>query len=185
MNQDDPLRRALDGLRAADESRRASPHVKAGVFAAFDEWAARSSSGLVVTAVRAAAPFAVAALMVLIAVSHLVISTRENRRLAVSTRSVEPPAPAAQLPQPHVETRVSDVTAGAPIETAARQGAGRFSQGSMIARGGNVETVYARIPRRYLPLLGIPMIEPDAEGAVGIEVDIGEDGQYKAIRIVQ
>jgi len=47
------------------------------------------------------------------------------------------------------------------------------------------QRVRARIPRAYLPMLGVPIIDPDAEGSVDIEVVLGEDGLQRAIRVLR
>jgi hypothetical protein len=46
-------------------------------------------------------------------------------------------------------------------------------------------TVHVRVPRSSLPLLGVPIIEPDAEGTVNLELVLSEDGQARTFRIVQ
>jgi hypothetical protein len=44
--------------------------------------------------------------------------------------------------------------------------------------------VYTRMPRAMLPALGVPIIDPDASGMVGVEMLIGSDGVARSIRIV-
>jgi hypothetical protein len=47
------------------------------------------------------------------------------------------------------------------------------------------QTVQLRLPRSALLLFGIPVIEPDSEGTVNVELLLTEDGQARTIRIVQ
>lgn len=47
------------------------------------------------------------------------------------------------------------------------------------------QTVQLRLPRSALPLLGIPIIAPEIEGIVNVELLLTEDGQARTIRIVQ
>jgi hypothetical protein len=47
------------------------------------------------------------------------------------------------------------------------------------------QTVQLRLPRSALVLFGIPVIAPEVEGTVNVELVLSEDGQARAIRIVQ
>jgi hypothetical protein len=59
----------------------------------------------------------------------------------------------------------------------------------VLASDGGVQaftqTVRARIPRAYLPMLGVPIIDPGAAGTVDIEVVLDEDGLQRAIRVLR
>jgi hypothetical protein len=48
-----------------------------------------------------------------------------------------------------------------------------------------IQTVRLRIPRAYLPILGVPIIDPDAEGTVVVEVLVNEEGLGRGVRILQ
>jgi hypothetical protein len=47
------------------------------------------------------------------------------------------------------------------------------------------QTVQLRLPRSALLVFGIPIVEPEIEGTVNVEVLLTEDGQARTIRIVQ
>jgi hypothetical protein len=47
------------------------------------------------------------------------------------------------------------------------------------------QTVHLRLPRSALLLFGIPIVEPEIEGTVNVELWLSENGQARAIRIVQ
>jgi hypothetical protein len=52
-------------------------------------------------------------------------------------------------------------------------------------RSGDVaQRVLVRLPRAMLPMLGVPIINPDAPGTVNLEVVLREDGLAQTIRIV-
>lgn len=50
---------------------------------------------------------------------------------------------------------------------------------------GIVQWARVKVPREYLPQLGIAVIEPGGGTTVEVEVAISEDGRSHAVRVVQ
>lgn len=48
-----------------------------------------------------------------------------------------------------------------------------------------MHSVHVRVPRSYLPLLGVPIIDPDADGMITLEVGVAEDGLVRTIHVVR
>src|SRR5262245_54983199 len=123
MNADDPVRRALEALRADDASLRASRRVEQAVFAAFEERPRQGTNHGIAVAVAVAATLAAAVSYVRLVAPSSLAPARERPVAAPVTADrqlpprVEPPAidtgtrpptmhadrsfPATPTPKPH------------------------------------------------------------------------------------
>jgi hypothetical protein len=98
--------------------------------------------------------------------------------------------PPAVWPQPLVAPRddrgrrlASRARTSAPRPDGIRNG--ETNAPAPAAFDGTIRVVRMRLTRATLPLLGIPIIDPSAEGTVEIELLVGEDGLAKSIRAVR
>jgi hypothetical protein len=84
--------------------------------------------------------------------------------------------------------RLSVMTRAKPIAASSRRGPQPVSRHVVAATRESEaigQTVQLRLPRSALLLFGIPVIEPEVEGAVNVELLLSEDGQARTIRIVR
>jgi hypothetical protein len=163
MTTDDPVRRALAALADADASRHAPPHLERAVLDGIDR---RMNHGYfrrciaAVWAYRHAAAAIALALIVTSAIyfdiGHVLDRSRGITQRVSDTRTTE---------HPSVRTGM-DAFLTTPPE------------------GEIAQRVLVRLPRAMLPMLGVPIINPDAPGTVNLEVVLTEDGLAKTIRIV-
>ena len=194
MNTDDPVRAALDALAAADESRHARPWVKQAVLDAFDRQMAQHP-GTVASTVQLVAAGAVVVVSVATAV-FVYVSRGVPVRPSLPERRIEslvtarptlaqPPAPEAVATVPG--RRSSRARPATSIEVDAPRPPRSEAPQVRLARNADdfTQVVQARIPRSYLPLLGVPIIDPSADGTIDVEILLGEDGQARAIRVVR
>lgn len=171
MYSDDSLRRALDALADADRSRGARPHVERAVLDAF---ARRSRRARLARVLHSSGVGRAAAAVLVVGLSAATY---------VYTRRVEPSLPSHGITaSPAIEEPPHAALTAPPPE---EMEMGRAAQ-SLPADGdvGVFQTARIRVPRAYLPMLGVPILEPDAEGVVDIEVLLGEDGQRRALRVI-
>jgi hypothetical protein len=186
MNADDPVRRALEALRTDDASLRVSKRVEEAVFSAFEAHSQQGRNGGMALGMAAAAILAAAISYVLVmAPSNLAPARKESVAAPATAEVLSPPRVAA--PAIDSGTRPPSVNADylSPAAPTLESGKPRVTMDHVSVRSEYVQTVQARIPRSYLPLLGIPVIDPEAGGTVGIEILVGEYGQRQAIRIVR
>lgn len=189
---DDPVRRALADL--AEATRHAPPHLERSVLDAFDRQKEHGSLER-----RAAEGWTRRRTALGAAVFAAVIITAflERRFVSLPSRVTETPVqpPATRPEQPKVpEARERPLTSAPAVP---RQSArprtqphravqSKVDRAALRWKAGDdfVYFVHARVPRTMLPLLGVPIMEPDTPGTVGVEVLVGHDGLARAIRIV-
>jgi hypothetical protein len=195
MRSEDAVRHALKSLADADATRHAPPHVESVLLDAFDRQRAHASSP---RAAWRAAVAAIVAVPLAMAVYRGVFDRMDvsapppSERYTMSLRSERPPSPldnrdnqidaqtetAPPLPerraQPHVASRVRRA------QPVTRHLVSTNRESEMIG-----QTVQLRLPRSALLHFGIPIVEPEIEGTVNVELWLSEDGQARAIRIVQ
>ena len=81
---------------------------------------------------------------------------------------------------------VSPVPVGPTVSLPAHRAAPAPLRGVAIDPAARVgQIVQLRVPRSYLPLLGIPIVETEAAGSVNVQLLLTEDGQATSIRIVR
>jgi hypothetical protein len=164
MTTDDPVRRALAAVADADASRHAPPHLERAVLDALDQQMnPRFFQRCVATAWAYRHAVAAMALAVIVTATMYFGGLGDvfDRRSLTTQR--EPLRPTIEHPSVQTEAQ--------PIQT---------TQGS----GDVAQRVLVRLPRAMLPMLGVPIINPDAPGTVNLEVILREDGLAKTIRIV-
>lgn len=194
MATDDFLERALADLAKADESRRASPHLDAVVIAAFDRQQARGYPGQSARAMwlgrgrvaAAVAAIGVIAMIYVVAPESIIdyppipgqpvrVQTDALPKLGHDTAEpIVPDPPAVTLPVARPRVRS---TRGAGPDAARAVPTWRDSDDV-------VHAVQVRMPRAMLSMLGVPIIEPGAEGTVNVEMLLGSDGIARTIRII-
>jgi hypothetical protein len=90
---------------------------------------------------------------------------------------------------PSLTPAVSKSPRAAPYPRRARQTPSLFARGPVVAAGWQNDTIVRvarlRIPRAMLPMLGVPIIEPDGTGTIEIEAWLGDDGSARAVRVVR
>ena len=156
---DDPVRRALAALADADASRHAPPHLEREILDALERRASRGYSQSWLA--RAwTYRYGAAAIALLVATSTVYFVKGQLDRPVLS-----PASPAGTLEQGSVHLE--------PDTQLARR-----------ADGDVAQRVLVRLPRAMLPMLGVPVINPDAPGTVNLEVVLREDGLAETIRIV-
>lgn len=197
---DDPVRRALADLARADASRHAPPHLEYVVLEAFDRrrerghllrcaataWAYRREVVAVVLTVGVTTaiyfnlldPVFVHPLVPAPPVPSLVRGDRELPAMAGHLDAQEspltsPPSVPHQAQRPRTPEH-------RPVQSAVDQAMPMSRKSDDI-----VHAVHVRLPRAMLPMLGVPIIEPDAAGTVSVEVLLGHDGLARTIRIVR
>lgn len=181
MHSDDAVRRALKALADADAARHASPHVESALLDAFDRQRAHASSlrfgWHAVVAAIVVVPLAIAVYRS--AVDGVeVIPTHPLTPQTMTLRNERPPS--------DWDNKVDARTATEGVPSSVR--GSRPGSGQVVTTNHGSEmigqTVQLRLPRSALPLFGIPVIEPDAEGTINVELLLSEDGQARTIRIV-
>jgi hypothetical protein len=192
MDSDDVVCRALKALADADAVRHAPPHVEGALLDAFDRQRVRASSP------RSAWRAAVATIVIVplvISVYRRVfdpvdVSPPPAQPYTMSMRSERSPS---ALEEP-IDSRSTPETAPPLVTTRAKPIAASRRDSQPVPRhvvSANREseeigqTVQLRLPRSALLLFGIPVIEPELEGTVNVELLLSEDGQARTIRIVQ
>ena len=65
------------------------------------------------------------------------------------------------------------------------QSAREHAAAARLDVGDVAHALHVQMPRTMLPLLGVPIIDPDAPGTVNVEILLGTDGQARTIRIHQ
>jgi hypothetical protein len=155
---DDPVRRALAAVAEADRSRHAPPHLERAVLEALD---ARMARGPFRRWMAVGWPYRHAAAA--IAVMALTLTMYFGVEDEVS-RPRSPAAESASFPS--------------SLRPVRNRGAFAVHQGEIAQR------LIVRLPRTMLPMLGVPVINPDAPGTVNLEVTVGHDGLAHTIRIL-
>jgi hypothetical protein len=192
MNSDEAVCRALRALADEDAARHAPPHAESALLDAFDRQRARASAPR--SAWRAVVTTIVVVPLV-IAVYRIVLDPVDVspppplEPYTMSSRS-EPPRSALEV---QIDARTATETARPVVTTRAEPVAASNVRGSQPApqvvstnRGEVIgQTMQLRLPRSALALFGIPVIAPEVEGTVNVELVLSEDGQARAIRIVQ
>jgi hypothetical protein len=194
MPMDDPVARALADLAEADASRRAPAHLDRAVLAAFDrrhEHRARRRSATLLwrrrrEAVAAAAAVAAIAVFYLTAPEQTADPRRVPERPVSSVAGGRPQPPAAEpeplAPAARSEPRPTPRPPAQPHRPAPADDTGALP--TWRESDGVVQAVHVMMPREMLIMLGVPIIEPGAAGAVSVEVLLGDDGLARAIRVV-
>ena len=154
MSSDDSIRRALEELARADRFRRVPPHLEERVLEAFDRETVRRRAPRLATTRYVFAVAAVAAAVVAI------VTTMDFDRAADESLG----------------------RAGNPANRVVPSGVAAMP--ATMLTDDVVHEVHMRVPRTMLPLLGVPIIEPDAAGMVNVELLLGNDGLARAVRIV-
>jgi hypothetical protein len=187
MNSDEAVCRALRALADADAARHAPPHAESALLDAFDRQRVPAS------APRSAwrAMVAWRAVVATIVVAPLAIGV--NRRV-LDPVDVSPPPPLepytmssrSEHPRSALEDQIDSRTATETARPNVRGSQPAPRQVVSTNRGEAIgQTVQLRLPRSALVLFGIPVIAPEVEGTVNVELVLSEDGQASAIRIVQ
>jgi hypothetical protein len=199
MNSDDAVCRALRALADADAARHAPPHVEGALLDAFDRQKVRASAPRSAWRAVVAWPPVVAAIVVVplaVAVYRTVVDPVDVNPpppLEPSTMSLRSEHPRSAL-EDQIDSRTATETARPVVTTGAQPIAASSVGGSPPAPRQVVSTnrgefigqkVQLRLPRSALVLFGIPVIAPEVEGTVNIELVLSEDGQARAIRILQ
>ena len=162
MATDDPVRRALDTVAEADALRHAPPHLERAVLDALDRHLDR---GYLRRWVIAARPYQYAAAAIVLGL--VVAATIYSGVVSDVFKRPLTPARGSQAPAvEHQSARVDPDTVLASED------------------GDIAQRVRVRVPRSMLPMLGVPIINPDAPGTVNLEVILREDGLARTIRIV-
>jgi hypothetical protein len=164
MTRDDPVQRALAALAEADASRSAPPHLESAVLDALDRQKRTGFLGrwLTIPWTYRAAAVAIALGVIVATATYLgVVSDVFNGR----SRTTDRMSHVRSVDQPSIRLE-SDTFSSSQ------------RQGDLAYR------VLVRLPRTMLPMLGVPIINPDAPGTVNIEVILREDGLAETIRVV-
>jgi hypothetical protein len=187
---DDPIDRALAALANADAARQAPAHLEPRILAAFDRRRERSVLRWWVIVAwdyrREAAAVVIAASITTVAHFRLLerniiepgvpeapVQAQVARRAEVPATMDESPQQPPTTPSPAATRPVRRVRAAAVTADPT------WRQSDDI-----VHSVHVRMPRAMLSMLGVPLIEPAAEGTVNVEVLLGPDGIARTIRIV-
>jgi hypothetical protein len=199
MNSDEAVGRALRALADADEARHAPPHAESALLDAFDRQRARASASRSAWRTMVAWRAVVATIVVVplaIAVYRRVLDPLDVspppplEPYTMSSRSEHPRSSLAD----QIDSRTATEIAPPVVPTRAQPIAASNVRGSQPAprqvvstnRGEVIgQTMQLRLPRSALVLFGIPVIAPEVEGTVNVELVLSEDGQARAIRIVQ
>jgi hypothetical protein len=200
MTTDDPIRRALTTLAEADASTRAPSHIERTVLDDFDRQMARGDLRRWIAAAWAYRQEGVA-VAVAVSVTLTLYFKGFDYRVGRSRPSVPPVQSLASVPpppQPTLGPREALQPLAAPASVSPRPSrrsrALKFPQAQpafvQTARARSesddfVQAVRVSLPRAMLPLLGVPIIEPDAAGTVNVEVLLGNDGLARAIRVIR
>jgi hypothetical protein len=195
MTTDDRVRRALSALAEADLTRHAPSRIEGTLLEAFDRSVRDRHivrNAAVVWPVRL---MAVAAALLLTTSGVLYVRERDRgthvphadrSAVAVAHDEVLPPSVSAE---PLVASR--DDRPRRPARRtrtpAFQRDVIRDAETTAAASGefDGVRVVRMRLTRATLPLLGIPIIDPNAAGTVEIELLVGEDGLTRSIRAVR
>jgi hypothetical protein len=183
MATDDRIERALADLAKADASRHASPRLESVVLAAFDRrqergylghYAAAVAVGVVIITVYFAAPEP--------AIDYPPIPQPAVRLQADAVpkpghdtaEAIAPDPPKVTLPVERARVRSNRRVAPAVARTVPT-----WRDSDEV-----VHAVQVRMPRAMLSMLGVPIIEPGADGTVNVEMLLGSDGIARTIRII-
>ena len=181
---------ALETLAADDAQVRPPAHLRAAVL---DEWdrqyskprrGAARAGGLRTLAWSAASVAAAATLMVVVLRQDPVAPSRPDALPVETAASPELPitdVPGAPLPVGAFEPQMTRRAAMSGLRPPAGE------RGYVIVPGPLVDPtarhlVRARMSSRALATLGMPMINPDADGLVEVEMLVGDDGVAQMIR---
>lgn len=188
MTTDDHVGRALEELARAEASRHAPAHLEAAVIEGFDRQRRRRTSfayarRAIAVIVLAAGVSAVIYLDML--VMRAPLPERPPEALAPSRAEMRPLPPPLDFEEPRPASPAS-----APPRTAQRQARNRVVARTEVderVSGGNdiAQLVRIQLPRAMLPVLGVPVLDPDAAGTVNVELLLSNDGLAKTIRIVR
>jgi hypothetical protein len=203
MTTDDPVRRALSDLAAADRARHAPSDLERVLLDAFDRSAHERRAGRNTAVAWTARLAAVAAVLLVTTVGLIHFLSRDRR--ATMAPSEQPVVTAAQ-DGAGARDRVLSPSALSPAPRIASKDdrpRGRVSRGrttdhrrrtvrdadvaipAPAAFEDIVRVVRMRLPRATLASLGIPVIDPGAAGTVDVELLIGVDGLARTIRTVR
>jgi hypothetical protein len=196
MTSDDRVRHALAALAEADGGRHAPSHLDAVLLDAFDR-SVRDQQMVRNSAVgRPVRLLALAATLLLTTSGVLYVRERGRRTptppadrpaiLAARDEMLPPaasPEPLVALHDDRVRRLASRARTPAPRPDGIRDS--DTAAAASEAFDGAIRVVRMRLTRATLPLLGIPIIDPNAEGTVEIELLVGEDGLAKSIRAVR
>ena len=163
MTTDDPVERALAAVADADASRHAPAHLERAVMDALDR---QMNRGYFQRCVAAALTYRHAA-----AITFFVVIVTTTMLAVLGHVLVRRPLTTPRVPsiQPR-ETRSGQPGADTVLATQ--------------LEGDVAQRVLVRLPRSMLPMLGVPIINPDAPGTVNLEVILREDGLAKMIRVI-
>ena len=163
MTTDDPVARALAGVADADASRRAPPHLERAVLDALDQQMNRGYF-------------------------QRCVATTWTYRFAAAALTLATMATATMYfgGFGDIFDRGSVTTQREPLTPMTQRSAqsGAETIHARLEEGDVTQRVLVRLPRSMLPMLGVPIINPDAPGTVNVEVILREDGLAQTIRIV-
>jgi hypothetical protein len=178
---------SLHALAADDERVAVPPEVEAAVLRAWDMQPAGRAPAPQGPRWHRAWVFVPAAAVVVLAAALLQRDSATIEQLPPPPAEKGIPAPVAASP-PAKETNFSagDVPAVRPSFTNRRQ-VPAVDEGYVIvpeplAERATLHVVRVRMARVGLASLGLPIVNPDAEGLVDVEILVGEDGVARSIR---
>jgi hypothetical protein len=197
MTRDDRVRRALSTLAEADSRCHAPSHVESALLEAFDRSVHKRHSVRNAVVAWPLRLTAVAAALLLAASGAIYVLGRD--RGAGTARADRPPvaaahdevlSPNASSKEPPLASRDDHLrrSVSRTRTTVHRRDLVSDADATIAAYGefdGVVRVVRMRLTRATLPLLGIPIIDPNAAGTVEIELLVGEDGLARTIRTVR
>jgi hypothetical protein len=191
MAIDDPIDRALADLAKADRAHHAPPHLESAVLAAFDRRQERGYLRRCAAAMwqrrgvmaSSAAAVSVIAMIYLAWPQGTVDSPLPEPVVQVQADRGSTPAPAAE---PIAPSPTAALPAARPrlrpdqrVERGPARAVPTWRQGDEV-----MQTVHMRMPRSMLSMLGVPVIEPGADGTVNVELVLGTDGIARTVRII-
>jgi hypothetical protein len=187
MISDDQLERVLAEFARAETSRRAPPHLEALVVERFDRQRRRYVSftyvrnAVAVTVLAVAASVTIYFNMTVIRSPLPTLSTDARAGRHAERRPTAPADAAEESPQ------VLSSDRSPRIRPPAREnGSAVWKNVVQIVPGDAdvVQLVHIRLPRAMLPVLGVPVIDPDATGTVNVELLLGNDGLARTIHVL-
>jgi hypothetical protein len=187
MITDDQLERALAEFARAETSRRAPPHVEALVVERFDRQRRRQASftyarnAVAVTVLAAAASVMIYFNVTVIRSPLPTLSTDAQAGNHAERRPIAPPDAPQESPQVLSSDRSPRIQPPARVN-----GSAVWKNVALIVPGDAdvVQVVHIRLPRAMLPVLGVPVIDPDATGTVNVELLLGNDGLARTIHVL-
>lgn len=161
MTMDDPVRRALADLAEAEASRHAPPHLEHAVLETFDRLGKEAFLQRWAAAIWAHGHevLAVAVGVAVVVTTTIYFRMPDHVISRVPERPVEPLISRPEVP---------------PIDPVSA-----WMTGDDI-----MHSLHLRVPRSVLPQLGVPILEPDADGMINLEVLVAQDGVARTIRVV-